>query len=186
MGVPRLIRGLGEVSKQGDGADMQSLAGIKTWLYQIFTHNYAEQLRIGRAVQRKKFGLEQDDNPYPGAVKDSGNSSSTVVSNGTGNLKGTILGATLLGLGILGTALGLPRTVQSPTSPSPTPITTEKPVNPQPPVPPVLSPTSPPEQHYEAWYEQQNPDGSWTNHGPADTFTGSGKASGRQGKDRDR
>jgi hypothetical protein len=32
----------------------------------------------------------------------------------------------------------------------------------------------------------QNPDGSWTNHGPADTFTGSGKASGRQGKDRDR
>lgn len=31
----------------------------------------------------------------------------------------------------------------------------------------------------------QNPDGTWTNHGPADSFTGSGKASGRRGKDRD-
>lgn len=36
----------------------------------------------------------------------------------------------------------------------------------------------------EVW--GQNPDGSWTNHGPAETFTGSGKASGRRGKDRDR
>ena len=32
----------------------------------------------------------------------------------------------------------------------------------------------------------QNPDGSWTNHGPASSFTGSGKSRGRRGKDRDR
>ena len=32
----------------------------------------------------------------------------------------------------------------------------------------------------------QNPDGTWTNHGPAGTFTGSGKPIGRRGKDRDR
>lgn len=32
----------------------------------------------------------------------------------------------------------------------------------------------------------QKPDGSWENHGPAETFTGSGKPSGRRGKDRDR
>jgi hypothetical protein len=31
----------------------------------------------------------------------------------------------------------------------------------------------------------QSPDGSWTNHGPVDIFTGSGKPSGRRGKDRD-
>jgi hypothetical protein len=36
----------------------------------------------------------------------------------------------------------------------------------------------------EVW--AQKPDGSWENHGPADTFTGSGKPSGRRGKDRDR
>jgi hypothetical protein len=35
----------------------------------------------------------------------------------------------------------------------------------------------------EVW--AQDPDGSWTNHGPASTFTGSGKASGRRGKDRE-
>jgi hypothetical protein len=32
----------------------------------------------------------------------------------------------------------------------------------------------------------QNPDGSWTNHGPASSFTGSGKPSGQRGKDRGR
>jgi hypothetical protein len=32
----------------------------------------------------------------------------------------------------------------------------------------------------------QHPDGSWTNHGPAENFTGSGKPKGRRGKDRDR
>ncbi len=32
----------------------------------------------------------------------------------------------------------------------------------------------------------ENPDGSWTNHGPAGNFTGSGKPSGRKGKDRRR
>jgi uncharacterized protein RhaS with RHS repeats len=32
----------------------------------------------------------------------------------------------------------------------------------------------------------QNPDGSWTNYGPASDYTGSGKASGRKGKDRKR
>ena len=32
----------------------------------------------------------------------------------------------------------------------------------------------------------QNEAGTWTNHGPAETFTGSGKPSGRQGKDRKR
>ena len=36
----------------------------------------------------------------------------------------------------------------------------------------------------EVW--AQNPDGSWTNHGAAGTFTGSGKPSGRRGRDRDR
>jgi hypothetical protein len=36
----------------------------------------------------------------------------------------------------------------------------------------------------EVWAKK--PDGSWENHGPADTFTGSGKPSGRRGKDRDR
>lgn len=36
----------------------------------------------------------------------------------------------------------------------------------------------------EIWVE--NPDGSWTNHGPASSLTGSGKASGQRGKDRDR
>lgn len=35
----------------------------------------------------------------------------------------------------------------------------------------------------EVWHK--GPDGSWTNHGPVDTFTGSGKPSGRRGKDRD-
>jgi len=30
----------------------------------------------------------------------------------------------------------------------------------------------------------QNPDGSWTNHGPAGDYTGSGRPSGRRGKDR--
>jgi hypothetical protein len=34
----------------------------------------------------------------------------------------------------------------------------------------------------EVWW--QNPDGSWTNHGPASSFTGSGHPSGRRGKDR--
>jgi hypothetical protein len=32
----------------------------------------------------------------------------------------------------------------------------------------------------------QHPDGSWTNHGSAEQFTGSGKPGGRRGKDRDR
>jgi hypothetical protein len=32
----------------------------------------------------------------------------------------------------------------------------------------------------------QNPDGTWTNEGPATDYTGSGKPSGRRGKDRDR
>lgn len=32
----------------------------------------------------------------------------------------------------------------------------------------------------------QNPDGSWTNHGPAGSFTASGKPSGQRGKDRGR
>jgi hypothetical protein len=32
----------------------------------------------------------------------------------------------------------------------------------------------------------QKPDGSWENHGSADTFTGSGRPDGRRGKDRDR
>jgi RHS repeat-associated protein len=36
----------------------------------------------------------------------------------------------------------------------------------------------------DVWAE--NPDGSWTNHGPAGSFTGSGQPSGRRGKDRDR
>jgi RHS repeat-associated protein len=35
----------------------------------------------------------------------------------------------------------------------------------------------------DVWGE--NPDGSWTNHGPAGNFTGSGQPSGRRGKDRD-
>jgi hypothetical protein len=30
----------------------------------------------------------------------------------------------------------------------------------------------------------QNPDGSWTNYGPASDYTGSGKPNGRRGKDR--
>jgi hypothetical protein len=32
----------------------------------------------------------------------------------------------------------------------------------------------------------KNPDETWTNHGPASDFTGSGKATGRKGRDRDR
>jgi hypothetical protein len=36
----------------------------------------------------------------------------------------------------------------------------------------------------DVWAE--DPNGNWTNHGPADTFTGSGKPSGRRGRDRDR
>jgi hypothetical protein len=32
----------------------------------------------------------------------------------------------------------------------------------------------------------QNPDGSWENYGPATDYTGSGKAQGRRGKDRER
>jgi hypothetical protein len=36
----------------------------------------------------------------------------------------------------------------------------------------------------EVW--AQKPDGSWENHGPADTYTGSGRPGGRRGKDRDR
>jgi hypothetical protein len=36
----------------------------------------------------------------------------------------------------------------------------------------------------EVW--AQKPDGSWENHGPAESYTGSGKPSGRRGKDRDR
>jgi hypothetical protein len=32
----------------------------------------------------------------------------------------------------------------------------------------------------------QRPDGSWSNEGPASDYTGSGKASGRRGKDRDK
>jgi hypothetical protein len=36
----------------------------------------------------------------------------------------------------------------------------------------------------EVW--AQKPDGSWENHGPAADYTGSGKPSGRRGKDRDR
>jgi RHS repeat-associated protein len=32
----------------------------------------------------------------------------------------------------------------------------------------------------------QHPDGSWSNEGPASDYTGSGKASGRRGKDRDK
>ena len=34
----------------------------------------------------------------------------------------------------------------------------------------------------EVWSE--NEDGSWTNHGPAADYTGSGRPSGRRGKDR--
>ncbi len=41
-----------------------------------------------------------------------------------------------------------------------------------------------PKPEEEVW--AQNPDGSWTNHGPASTFTGSGKPNGRRGKDRNR
>jgi len=36
----------------------------------------------------------------------------------------------------------------------------------------------------EVWV--QNPDDSWTNHGPASDYVGSGKPSGRKGKDRDK
>ena len=32
----------------------------------------------------------------------------------------------------------------------------------------------------------QHPDGSWSNQGPASSYTGSGKPSGRRGKDRDK
>lgn len=36
----------------------------------------------------------------------------------------------------------------------------------------------------EVW--TQNPDGTWTNYGPAGDYTGSGQPSGRTGRDRDR
>jgi len=32
----------------------------------------------------------------------------------------------------------------------------------------------------------QEPDGTWTDHGPAKDYTGSGRASGHKGRDRDR
>lgn len=43
-----------------------SVLRARSWLYDLFVHHHAEQLRIQRAVQRKVHQLEQTDLPYPG------------------------------------------------------------------------------------------------------------------------
>jgi hypothetical protein len=48
---------------------MAIIARAQSWLFDVFTHHHAEQLRIQRAVQRKALGVDQQDFPYPGAVQ---------------------------------------------------------------------------------------------------------------------
>jgi hypothetical protein len=45
-----------------------SMVRAKGWLFDLFAHNHAEQMRIQRQVTRNKLGVEQVDLPYPGAM----------------------------------------------------------------------------------------------------------------------
>lgn len=112
------------------------LMQARSWMWSIFAHNHAEQLRIQREVQRKQLGLESQDYPYPGAVQGSNNPTTIHVSGGW--LKGALLGAALLSGGA---AAGTAWLKQAP--------------------PPGESNGSPADQAYDAVYEQQQPDGSW-------------------------
>jgi hypothetical protein len=137
------------------------LLPIKRWLYQIFTHNYAEQLRINRAIQRKAVGVDQQDHPYPGAVADSNNpTTNTTINHLSGGwIKGILLGAALLGGGIAGTMSLLPS--GKPTAPPTSePARTGASVATPAPTPAIAAET-PAAVEYQAVYEQRQPDGSW-------------------------
>jgi hypothetical protein len=58
-----------------------AMVRAKGWLFDLFAHNHAEQLRINRAVQRKGLGIEQVDLPYPGASEVSGNTSTVTINH---------------------------------------------------------------------------------------------------------
>jgi hypothetical protein len=93
----------------------------RNWLFDLFTHHHAEQLRINRAIQRQKMGLPQEDLPYPGSVAASGNPTTVYNQNG-GWLKGALLavgsllagGATMAVVGTLLKRSALPTAAASP------------------------------------------------------------------------
>jgi hypothetical protein len=93
----------------------------RSWLFDIFTHNHAEQLRIAREVQRKKLGVDQQDYPYPGAIQGSGNPT-TINYSSNGLLRGALLAAGCLLAGGGGAALLplLSKPVPSPAATAPT------------------------------------------------------------------
>lgn len=105
----------------------------RAWLFDIFAHNHAEQLRINREVQRQKLGLPSTDQPYPGSQAAAG--SYNVTYGGRGWLVGPVLGAFLVAGGAAATALLAGRNSGGP---SPTAPAAE--------VPPVRAPQSQPRE----------------------------------------
>lgn len=130
---------------------MEFMAQVRRWLYTAWAHNYWEQLRINRAVTRRRFNLAQDDAPIPpGATVDSNKPTTTINHNAGGLLKGLLLGASLLAGGTAGgvALLGGGKPVQTPV---PTPVVT----------PAVPATPTRPADHWDAVYEVQQPDGTW-------------------------
>lgn len=131
---------------------MAAFARARSWLADIFAHNHAENLRIGRAAQRNALGIAgQEDYPYPGAVNGSGNPTTNTTINQSGWLKGALLGASLLGGGAVA-GLGVVNAVK-PAATTPAPET-------QSPAPaPAPGPTQP---AFDEITEQEGPVGIWT------------------------
>jgi hypothetical protein len=77
-----------------------------SWLYDLFVHHHAENLRTQRAVARKGLGVDTTDLPYPGSVAGSGNQSTTTNTiGGKGWLLGPLLGVALAAAGAGGAYL---------------------------------------------------------------------------------
>lgn len=139
----------------------------RAWLFDIFAHDYGEKMRINRALYRKKMGLEQDDIPYPGALKDSNNE--TVTNNfnyyGGGILKGMLIAAAM-GTGLGGAALGAYQLLKgaAPANPAVAPANPSQGSSGPPTAkegPPGKDGKDSPVQAWDAIYEEQQPDGTW-------------------------
>lgn len=130
---------------------MNALDRARGWLFDVFTHNYAEQLRIHRAVQRKRLGVDhQEDTPYPGAVAGSHNPTVTIHNTGGGLMKGVLLSAALL-TGGSAAGLGAARLL----TPRPAAAVAGEVAAPAPPAGAAK------DQAYDAIYEVRQPDGTW-------------------------
>ena len=141
---------------------MAAVVRNRGWLYDLFTHNFAEGLRTMREVVRKKHGLEMSDLPYPGSVQVTGNTLSPTAqlpaapaaapASGMSGLAKTGLVAGAIGLAGLG-GYGLS---QLPAKPASTMPTTTAPANPPAPTVPATMPPS-----FDDVTQVQQPDGSW-------------------------